>query len=62
MHYNQPREGAMSAMAFNLGRDERHHELEPTYRPTNYPSQCEAAWILSLRLYGFRVLSIREGR
>lgn len=52
----------MDVMAFNLGRDERHHELEPTYRPTTYPSQCEAAWILSLRLYGFRVLSIREGR
>ena len=42
----------MSAMAFNLGREER----------TIYPSQSEAAWILSLRFAGIRILSIREGR
>lgn len=28
----------------------------------SYPSQNEAAWILSLRLSGIRILSVREGR
>ena len=28
----------------------------------NYPSQSEASWILSLRIAGVKILSVREGR